>query len=515
MSDRFYLLPEPLLQFGLQQEADDPHDGLALFGPAEVRPALPDHVAIGTPQGLDLWGKCTELFNSPAACEDITRHRPWPPFPGYDVAFGCTWPRPVKEYALDAAVLDQAARKADRFERAFAVANLYLDPIKTQVPRLDARPAVAVCIVPDQVHTNCRPKSHVSDASDVRKTEAERRSLDAALRDRRTGQLRFDFANEPTDLVQYGMSPDFRRQLKARVMEHDLPIQIVRESTLLVTDSVRRGLKGVNPLSDRLWNMGTALFYKCGRKPWKTPWAREGVCYIGLAYRRDDRDRRTACCAAQMFLDSGDGIVFVGEFGPWYSEERREFHLTRAAAKNLLSGAIDTYKKQDGRPMTEIFLHARSGLDAEEFAGFAEACPGGVHLVGIRVRKDRFSPRLFRHDDHPDASRRGKHPVLRGTFWQRTERHGLLFTSGFKPRIATYDGWDVPISLSISVQHGKADIVQVATDILGLTKLNYNSCQLGESQPITVKYSDRIGEILLANPEVPRAQWRHNFKYYV
>lgn len=515
MSDRFHLLSEPLLQFGLEQTADDPHDGLALFGPAELRQSLPDHVAIGTPQGLELWGRWTELLNSAAACEDIARHRPWPPFPGYDVAFGCKWPQPTKAYTLDSTALDQFARRADRYERAFAVTNLYLDPIKKQVQRLDSAPALAICIVPDDVYINCRPKSHVLDTSDAKKTGFERSFLQAALKDRRSGQMRFDFEEAPPNLEQYGMSPDFRRQLKVRVMQHDLPVQIVRESTLLVTDQVRRGLKGVNPLSDRLWNMGTALFYKCGRKPWKTPWARDGVCYIGLAYRRDDRDRRTACCAAQMFLDSGDGIVFVGEFGPWYSEERKEFHLTHKAAKNLLVGTIETYRKQDGRPLTEIFLHARSGLNSEEFAGFKEACPSGVDLIGIRVRKDRFSPRLFRHDDHPDATRRGMHPVLRGTFWQRTERHGLLFTSGFKPRIATYDGWEVPVPLSISVQHGKADIVQVASDILGLTKLNYNACRLGESQPITVKYSDRIGEILLASPEVPRSQWRHNLKFYV
>lgn len=311
------------------------------------------------------------------------------------------------------------------------------------------------------------------------------------------------------------MSPDFRRQLKARVMQHDLPVQIVRESTLVVTEQVRRGLKGVNPLSDRLWNLGTALYYKCGRKPWKTPWARDGVCYVGLAYRRDDRDKRTACCAAQLFLDSGEGIVFVGEFGPWYSEEKREFHLNRDAARELLRGTIATYMKQDGRKLNEIFLHARSGLNKEEFAGFSEACPEGVSLVGIRVRKDPFGPRLFRHDDHPNPARRGMHPILRGIFWQRTERHGLLFTSGFKPRLATYDGWEVPVPVSITVQHGAADLIQVAKDIFGLTKLNYNACELGESQPITVKYSDRIGEILLANPEVPRDQWRHNFKYYI
>jgi hypothetical protein len=207
--------------------------------------------------------------------------------------------------------------------------------------------------------------------------------------------------------------------------------------------------------------------------------------------------------------------VFVGEYGPWYSEERREFHLSPEAAEKLLRGTIKTYEDQDGRPLEEIFLHARSGIDREEFTGFQAACPPGVNVVGIRVRKDRSGPRLYRHDDHADPTRRGKYPVLRGTFWQRTQRFGLLFTTGFKPRIGTYDGFEAPVPLSIAIQQGDADLLQVARDILGLTKLNYNACQLGEGQPITVKYSDRIGEILLANPEVPREYWRPNLKYYV
>jgi hypothetical protein len=223
------------------------------------------------------------------------------------VAFGCKWPYPIKGYSVDAQLLIDAALKADRHERVYAVSNLFLDPMQNQVPRLDALPALAVCIVPDHVYANCRPKSYVANPSDDPKSKAEKRSIGTALGDRRSGQM--SFIEEPPHLEQYGMSPDFRRQIKARVMEFDVPVQIVRESTLAVTDQVRRGLEGVNPLSDRLWNIGTALYYKCGRKPWKTPWAREGVCYVGLAYRQDERDNRTACCAAQMFLDSGDGIV--------------------------------------------------------------------------------------------------------------------------------------------------------------------------------------------------------------
>ena len=122
-----------------------------------------------------------------------------------------------------------------------------------------------------------------------------------------------------------------RYAMKARMMEQELPVQIIRESTLRISSQVRNGQPGTNPLSDRLWNFGTAIFYKCGAKPWKTPWAREGVCYVGLAYKRAE-DNSTACCAAQMFLDSGDGVVFVGDFtGQQFSSGCRAHRLRSVA----------------------------------------------------------------------------------------------------------------------------------------------------------------------------------------
>lgn len=519
VADRFHILEEPLLTFGNGQSTEDPRDGLALFGPTDASQALGDYIVVGTPRGLRLWPSWLHALNSAAACVDVKRQRPWPPYPGFDVAFGVRCPKPSRSYELDSTNLDRCARKADKHERAFSVANAYLEAIR-QTQRLDARPKVAVCIVPDDVFENCRIQSSVSDKSDAAKSAADRQFIKAALDDQGAGQIRMfdeqaDVAHLTQNLEKYGLSPDFRRQLKARVMELDIPVQIIKESTLDITEDVRQGARGVNPLSDRLWNFSTALYYKSGRKPWKTPWARPGVCYIGLAYRKSETSKTSACCAAQMFLDSGDGIVFIGEYGPWYSEERKGFHMKPDAAEEFIRGAIKTYQQEDGRPLREIFLHSRSGIDADEYAGFQRGCPSGVKVVGIRVRQDPWGPRLFRHGAHADPARRGLHPVLRGAFWQRTERLGLLFSSGFKPRLGTYDGWEVPVPLSVTVQQGEADLVQVATDILGLTKLNYNACRLGESNPITVKYSDRIGEILLANPTVPKKYWRPNFRFYI
>lgn len=518
MTDRFHFIEEPKLVFADGQRAQDPHDGLALFGAVDQRSGLPSHAVIGTQRGLELWNNWCETLNQSAACEDPSRHRPWPPYPGFEVAFGSAWPTPARAYGLDPDALERDASLADRNARTYAVTNHYLKFAK-DMAKLDEKPSVVICVVPDVVHRNCRSQTWVSDPSDTPKSADERRLLWRVLKDRKTGQARMfpetdPFSTDDPILEQYDFSPDFRRQLKARMMDHELPVQIVKEATLDITDNIRRGVPGSNPLSDRLWNFSTGIFYKLGRKPWKLDTAREGVCYIGLAYKQAGAGR-TACCAAQLFLDSGDGLVFVGDFGPWYSEEKKEFHLTRSAAREMLAGTLETYARQGGPKLREIFIHARSGLNSEEFMGFQEACPSGVNLVGIRVRKDRLGIRLFRHDSHPQVARRGMYPVVRGAFWQRGDREGFLFATGFKERIAAYDGWELPVPLSLTLQHGDAEMINVAKDILTLSKANYNACQLGESEPITIKYSDRVGEILLSNPELPREQWQHNFKYYI
>jgi hypothetical protein len=525
MSESFHFLGEPLLQFADGQTAEDPHDGLALFGPAEPNSQMPANIVIGTAQGVERWKEWCQALNTTAACVDPARHRAWPPYPGFDVAFGCKWPAPIRNYAVNAELLSEASRKTDKHDRAFAVANLYMEQVE-RMGKLDASPALAICIVPDEVYENCRPNSNIrrDQRSDAGRSKDEVAFLNKTRDAQDAGQMAmFEGEDEAVEEVLGGLesfheargySPDFRRQLKGRMMGHALPVQIIKESTLRITPQVRNGEKGTNPLSDRLWNFGTAIFYKCGAKPWKTPWARDGVCYVGLAYKLDE-DKRNACCAAQMFLDSGDGVVFVGDFGPWYSKETGEFHLPPDKAEALLRGTIQTYQQEDGRPLKEVFLHAHSGIEAREYEGFLRACPPGVKLVAVRVRQDKGGQRLFRYDDHPDASKRGQHPVQRGVFWWRNPRHGLLYTNGFKPRLGTYDGFEIPVPLSITIQHGDGDILQVAKDVLGLTKLNYNSCQLGEGRPITVKYSDRVGEILLANPGLPRDKWKHNFKYYI
>lgn len=498
---------EPLIEFRYGQRLEDPHDGLSLFGPYDSD--LPSHPmnitygVLGPPDGIERLKEWSELMTGPILPEEGLDKRLWPPFPGFEAAYEAVWPtKPAWTYPMDKAELIKASQHRDPHKRAFDVVDKYLEGISI-VKKRDESFDVLVCMVPEEVWKYCRPLSRPGEAWGRLPTKKERRRRSegqSSIKDWVSGKL------EPLDwtLDQYRLSVDFRRQLKAKSMKFGIPIQIIRESTLRAdSEEYRRQL---SPVSDIAWNLSTALYYKSGGKPWKLAAAREGVCYIGIAFRRssDDARNRTACCAAQMFLDSGDGIIFLGDEGPWYSPDDHQYHLSKKAARNLLKGILKTYEDLEGKKLREIFLHSRSSIGELEYIGYKKACPPGVKLVGVNVKLERGGMKLFRN---------GRKPILRGTFWKWNENRTYLWASGFKPRLGTYDGWETPVPLKIELQHGKANVEQIAYDIFCLTKLNYNACKLGDSEPVTIMFSDAVGEILVSNPIVKDRS--PNFKFYI
>lgn len=497
MKTELLYFDETSLAFADGQLAIHPRDGLTIFGPYDSKginkPKQLVYGLFGTQDGIAAFKAFSSRLRLPIPTSDGMNPLLWPHFPGFEEAFHTAWEdQPTTEEAIDERALHDSAHRAEAAERVYGTAELYMEKMRIAKVR-DERFDVFICVVPDYVHLNCRMRSKVTKPTGERqdrKMKADRRRLKMASL--------FDATPE-----QYEYSLDFRRQLKARAMELEVPIQIVRESTLRLSDENRFGIRGLTPMSDRAWNLATALYYKAGGKPWKLAGGRDGVCYIGIAFKDVDQGKNKACCAAQMFLDDGDGVVFVGEYGPWYSPVDKQYQLPKDSAQSLLSKVLKTYTEQHGGALKEVFVHCRSGINPEAIEGYQAACPPGVKLVAVRVAEEKKGLRLYR---------KGTRPVLRGTFWPVSERRGFLWASGFKPRLATYEGSDVPVPLRIDIQYGDTDLETVARDIFALTKLNYNCCKLGEDQPVTVNFSDAVGEILIAN----NIKVKHpNFKYYI
>jgi hypothetical protein len=72
---------------------------------------------------------------------------------------------------------------------------------------------------------------------------------------------------------------------------------------------------------------------------------------------------------------------------------------------------------------------------------------------------------------------------------------------------------EVPNPIYIEINKGEANITQVMKDILALTKLNYNACIYADGEPVTLRFADKIGEILTASTSIQAPPLA--FKYYI
>ena len=52
----------------------------------------------------------------------------------------------------------------------------------------------------------------------------------------------------------------------------------------------------------------------------------------------------------------------------------------------------------------------------------------------------------------------------------------------------------------VKVQRGKCEIEVVLKDILGLTKINFNTCLNNDRLPVTIRFANEVGDVLIAAP---------------
>ena len=109
----------------------------------------------------------------------------------------------------------------------------------------------------------------------------------------------------------------------------------------------------------------------------------------------------------------------------------------------------------------------------------------------MRIRTTYGETKLFRNGDYP---------VLRGTAIILDAHNAYLWTTGYVPRIRTYPGFETPKPLLIEMNRGDGDLMTIMRDVLALTKINYNACDYASGLPVTLKFADRVGEILTASP---------------
>ena len=509
---RVTYVDEPKLKFGHGQRLDHPKDGLFLYGPEgkpsqrEVRIGV-----IGTESGIkEFRSWLLKLQAGISVPEPGEREKSFRPhlsdFPGLREAYGIgVNDDAIVSYALSLSDIERTTSIENHHEAVSLTADLFIDTVAQHLRDEEASIDVWIMVVPEIIHDRCRPLASGRRSLDLSPGEFSKRQK------KREELPLFDgfIYNKAEDI--FDDVPDFHRQIKAKLLTFGQTCQVVRETTLAPEKFLNRAgkpIRGTQDAATVAWNLATAIYYKSqSTPPWKVAQMREGVCYIGLVFKLipNHKDNH-ACCAAQMFLSEGDGVVFRGANGPWYTENK-EFHLSRDAAKNLINRVLDTYKGKFGAYPKELFIHGKTKFSQDEWDAFSEAAPPETNIVAVRIRPTMGDVKLFRDGDYP---------CIRGTALILGEQDAFLWTSGYVPRIDTYMGPETPNPVSVTILRATGDmpdIEVVLSDIMKLTKINYNSSAFGDSLPVTIRFADKVGDVLVMGSAQDAE--RQPFKFYI
>jgi len=500
-------IKEPDLVFGHGGEEKDPKLGLKHFGPyfapSEKAPS-PMQVRVGivgTGKTIPLAKRIIEMLGKTIESNEENRWL-YPDFPGFslDSEVKCkfvtseSWNETIRTSEVE-----RILKIVDTNQRIAAGADLFIDKIE-QITLEDSWPQVIVCALPLEIEEYCGISERTRGAKRPKFTALEKEIADL----KRKGQkflldwiVKVDTDEEP------GRSYDFRNALKGKAMRFNIPTQILRESTarsiLEYPDSAYRLRQGPAAFA---WNFSTGLYYKAHGRPWRLAKLTIGTCYVGVSFYRNllNPDLNLETSMAQIFTHSGEGFVLRGS-DVTVDRITRQPHLTRKQAFDLLNDSIEKYTNKVGVPPKCVVIHKTSLFTSEEKSGFDEAI-GDLQKDYVTVSKNTDLRFL----------RTGKYPVLRGTTILLTPNQCLLFTTGYTPRIRTYPGFRVPRPLLVTY-HGDSEISLISSEIMGLTKLDWNTTAFSKQLPITLGFAQSVGKVLSELPT--NIELKDHYRFYM
>lgn len=288
---------------------------------------------------------------------------------------------------------------------------------------------------------------------------------------------------------------NFRRLLKARAMEYNIPIQIVR-------DRIVKPSKEMQDEATIAWNFFTALYYKASGTPWALKKdATNNTCFAGISFYKSRDKSTTQTSVTQIFNEQGNGVILRGT-PVKESKKDKQPHLSEQQAFDLLYNSLKEYYEAVKIYPQRLVIHKSSNYSEEEIEGFEKVAEkmniNSLDLVTIM-------PTNFR------LYREGNYPPLRGTMLSLDKQRHFLYTRGFVDYYGTYPGRYIPSPIEIRLFSYDESPEQICNEILALTKMNWNNTQFDRKFPITIDCSRNVGEILKYLAEDQKPQIKYSF----
>jgi len=296
--------------------------------------------------------------------------------------------------------------------------------------------------------------------------------------------------------------PGFNFHNVVKVFGHkygNVATQVIKPKTLR--------FEGTQTRSTVAWNFAVATYYKGTGSPWKLADIDDETCYVGISfYQEISADKRVMRSSmAHVYLKTGESQVIRGKPFNWDETNKKSPSLSKKLAKDIISDVISLYRRQRrGALPKRIVVHKTSQFTEEEISGFDESVED-IEIVDYVHIIEKSGIHAFPA---------GEYPALRGSMISQGNET-LLYTSGYVPALSTYKGGSIPQPLLLRIARLGSTNLQVAKDILALTKLDWNNADFNTRMPVTVSVSKKVGEVLAENNAWAIDNPPSNYRFYM
>lgn len=284
---------------------------------------------------------------------------------------------------------------------------------------------------------------------------------------------------------------DLHDFIKAYCVQHGSASQLLREQKLRQADGCRLW-----------WWLSLALYVKSMRTPWILDGLDDDTAFVGIGYSVDRmavKGQHIVLGCSHIYNARGEGLQYRLTKVENPIIRNKNCFLREDDARRVGETIRQLFFEAKGKLPGRVVIHKRTPFIRSEQDGLRQGLAGvpDIELVEINVDEAlRFVASQWNGGKlQPD-----RYPIRRGTVLQIGAHEALLWVHGatdiVNPTRKYYQGKRrIPAPLVLRRYAGTSDLRRIATEILGLSKMDWNTFDLYKQFPATVESSGRIARI--------------------
>lgn len=285
---------------------------------------------------------------------------------------------------------------------------------------------------------------------------------------------------------------DLHDYIKAYAAQKQISTQFVREKTI-VSDM----------LCQILWALSLAIYVKSNRIPWivSETYNDTAVAGIGYSVQHSSNGTNIVIGCSHVYSADGQGLKYkLSRLHDFTLDKKKNPYLSENEAYKLGLNIKELFYSSFSEMPKRVVVHKRTPFSKEEIKGLTESLSSAgiknIDLIEITYEDDI---KCFAYNKNLDGP--NNFPVKRGLCFPINKNTMFLYTHGIAPSVISESrsyiqgGKSIPMPLKIVNHYGNSTMQQIATEILGLSKMNWNSFGLYTKLPCTIASSNEIARI--------------------